>query len=235
MTRSVAAGVLLAVLVATLAGPTVQGLALVEDTETGDHREIRVALDRGELEAKALSGQPKVDDGEVPATWIRVGDEPRPWQGFEQTVVLKLEGTGRLMLADEASGLVIEFNTTDRSDGDPPGHDHGDGADPAGGPSAGQGTVNGTAAPGSPASEATEGQSLTEIPGMAMPASTSPEAQETEKGGSVDWLLVALVVGLGLVAVAPAMAGPIKRRLWQLGSVLRRIRRRHQRQGPRKP
>lgn len=235
MTRGLAAGVLLAVLVALLAGPTAQGLALVEDTEAEAHREIRVALDRGELEAKALAGQPRVDGDELPASWTPVGDQPSPWQGFERTVVLELEGPGRLMIADDASGLVLELDAANDTDGGSEDH-QGPGADEATDDAPdGQGTVNGTGAPGTPALEAAEGQNVTEVLGTAMPAVTSPQGEETEEGGSGDWLLVALVVGLGLVAVAPAVAGPIKRRLWQLGSVLWRIRRRHQRRGPRKP
>lgn len=235
MTRALAAGVLLAVLVATLAGPPVQGLALVEDTETVDHREIRVALDQGELEARALAGQPRVDGAELAASWTPVGDRPSPWQGFERTVVLELAGTGRLMLADEASGLVLELEGANQSDDGSRDRDPAATAEPADDPPGGQDPINGTTPQGTPAPGAPSGQDTPEMPGTAVPTTTTPQDEGSEEQGSVDWLLVVLVVSLGLVAVAPTVAGPIKRRLWQLGSVLWRIRRRHQRRGPRKP
>lgn len=235
MTRGLAGGVLLTLLVATLAGPTAQGLALVEDTEAEAHREIRVALDQGELEAKALAGQPRVDGDELAASWTPVGGQPQPWQGFERTVVLELAGSGRLMLADDASGLVLELDAVNDTDGGTEDRESQGAAEGPREPPGAQGPINGSEAPGTPATQASAGQETEKRPGPVVPRAASSEAEEPGEPSSVDWLLVVLVVGLGLVAVAPAVAGPIKRRLWQLGSVLGRIRRRHQRRGPRKP
>lgn len=219
-------------LAATL--PGAHGLGLLEDATTPDHRQVRVALDQGDLEARALSGTPRIDGASVPETWGSVGQAPTPWEGFERTVVLRLAGTGRLMLADDASGLVLELEQAGGSR--EPGHAPGSASEDPGPPSppmdAARPSKNGTL----PADNGSLGASEALDPlGRGSLDETSHTAEPSKAPGGLDWLLVGLIVGLGAIAVAPSVAGPIKRRLWQARSVAWRIWRRHRGRGPRKP
>lgn len=228
---------LLGVSVVSVGIPSAGGLGLVEDESSETHRRVRVALDEGALEARALAGGPWIDGARLRDRWQPVGHEPQPWQGFDRTVVLELQGDGRVMLADEASGIVLEVHTRAPED---PGTQGG----PAGGPAPEGGAdrpanrpwTNASHPPDPPTEETPDRSTLDEGAWVRPSPANASGGSSGEKGaGATDWLLVGLVVALGLVAVAPAMAGPVKRRLWQARSVLWRIWHRHRTRGSRKP
>ncbi len=216
-----------------LVSPTTLGLGLVEDTTTEGNRKIRVALDQGDLEARRLSGTIRAGGEPIPEAWETIGGPPEPWAGFDRTVVLILDGTGRVMLADDASGLVLEIDQPAHDDASteqaPP--------DRSGPPTRPNETLpSGSSNASPPPPQVTGRAPVTDdvIPG-ASPTGTAHAPSEDGASGGIDPLLVGLVVALGLVALAPAAAGPLRRRLWQVRSVAWRFWRRHRRRGPRKP
>lgn len=102
MSRAVLAALL-------LVAPNAGALALVEGD--GSRARLRVALEEGNLSARALEGAPRLDGRPIGPETVHL-DPVRiePWRGFERTVSLALGGSGQLLLEDEASGLLVDLD-----------------------------------------------------------------------------------------------------------------------------
>lgn len=103
---------LLAVLL--LAAPSAGALTLLGDPGPGT---MRVRVDDGNLSAKRLDGQPTINGSPAPEALEPLDVSMQSWRGFENVTHLPIDGAGRLLIADAASGLVIDLavNETERA------------------------------------------------------------------------------------------------------------------------
>jgi hypothetical protein len=90
-----------------LAAPAAGALTLVGKPANDT---IRVRVDEGNLTARALDEAPTIDGEPAPRERQPVNATLTDWRGFANTTTLDVNGTGRLLLADQASGLILTLD-----------------------------------------------------------------------------------------------------------------------------
>lgn len=85
--------------------PAGQALTLLAH-EPGPPTEIALRVDEGPLVAQAV-GNVTLDGDRIPASRTPIDAELGPWRGFANVTRLDATGPGTLLLADDASGLLV--------------------------------------------------------------------------------------------------------------------------------
>lgn len=187
---------LVAVLV--LASP-VQGLTLL-DPDPEEPGQLRLRVDQPPLEAQRLAGNLTLEHADLGSELAAIDVPTSSWRGFENVTTLAVHGTGTLLVADHASGLLVHV--------DPPAEEPGSDEEAHASP-ADAGTGSGAEATGEEngsQSETASDPSPTKAPGAHEPRSTqeatSEGGQEGGPGlpvGPIPVLLAGLAAGAFLV------------------------------------
>lgn len=104
--------VLLGLLVA--AAPA-HALTLLDSDLDGGEASLRVRVDEPALTARAPSGNVSLDGRLLDEDGDAVDAETGPWRGFANVTQLNASGSGWLLVADGASGVMVELDPSERN------------------------------------------------------------------------------------------------------------------------
>lgn len=193
--------------------PLASGLGVVDADEPGT---IRLILDAGTATVQALEGAPRVDGEAVPEETTALPEERvEPWRGYDRTVRVALGGTGRVLFADDASGVVATIEAQANATGQAaPDERAGHGEAGAGPSDEREGSASerpgaqATTGPESATSPAPgpEGSPQGATPGTAPMSSTPGGASGEARESPQVWSRSLLLTGLAALALAAPFA-----------------------------